>query len=661
MEPGNIVEYIENQKIVCAVILEIKKQRLRLLTEGNREVNLAASRLSHKSKDRLNLTTGRGKLVSSLKKIAALRQSLMNEVDIKAIWDVLHTEEEWIDLDTMTDFSFSPPLTPDHGSAVVRAFFKNRIYFKFDHHRFLPYSDTQVEENIAQIRRAAHEKQIINAGGDWLKHANGGSAQRPLSDDTREYIDILQSHYLFEKESPHYHIGKEMLSRAGLNSELNIPQFLIKLGVWEKDENVDLLRHDIPTSFPEQVMQQADRIESPSEGTRLTENRRDLTGLPIMTIDGPQTLDFDDALSLEKIDSTYRLGVHIVDVGQYIPRGDLVDQEAQKRGSSIYMPDKTLSMLPPRLAEDICSLKAGCGRPAITLFISLDRFAKVIDYEILPSLITVTHRLTYAQADEMAKTDEKMKALFELANHLRTKRLKSGAVHINLPELNVELKENREVVINRTDRENPGRLIVSEMMILANGLMAKFLGENDMPAIFRAQPEPKNRLIKDDGGTLFQNWMQRRHLSRVVLGPSPEPHSGLGLPAYVTATSPIRKYFDLVTQRQIRAVLGMEKPYTKKEILFIIHTLEEFSRRVGQIQFARQRYWMLKFIEGQVGQKEEAIVLEKRRDFYVVLLIRYMLECKLSQPAVTSLKPQDIVHVSIQHANARNDALSVYL
>jgi len=661
MEPGNIVEYIENQKIVCSVILEIKKQRLRLLTEGNREVNLAATRLSCKSKDRLNLTSGRDKLVGSLKTIAARRKTLMNEIDIKALWDVLHTEGEWIDLDTMTAFAFSPPLTPDHGAAVVRAFFRNRIYFKFDHHRFLPYSDMQVEENIAQIRKAAHEKQIINAGGDWLKLASSGSVQQPLSDDTREYIDILQSHFLFEKESPHYRIGREMLSRAGLNAELNIPQLLIKLGVWEKDENIDLLRHDIPTSFPEQVTQQADQVESLGEGIHLSENRRDLTGLPIMTIDGPQTLDFDDALSLEKIDSVHRLGVHIVDVGQYIPRGDLIDQEAQKRGSSIYMPDKTLSMLPPRLAEDLCSLKAGCERPAITLFISLDRFAKIIDYEVLPSLITVTHRLTYSKADEMARTDDKMKALFELANHLRTKRLKSGALHINLPEINIELKENKEVVINRTDRENPGRLIVSEMMILANGLMARFLGENDMPAIFRAQPEPKNRLIKDDGGTLFQNWMQRRHLSRVVLGPSPEPHSGLGLPAYVTATSPIRKYFDLVTQRQIRAVLGMEKPYTKKEILFIIHTLEESSRRVGQIQFARQRYWMLKFIEGQVGQQEEAIVLEKRRDFYVVLLIRYMLECKLSQPAVTSLKPKDIVHVTIQHANARNDALSVYL
>ncbi len=658
MEPGNIVEYIENQKIVCSVILDIKKQRLRLLTEGNREVNLAATRLSHKSKDRLALTIGRDKLVGSLKKNAALRKSLMNKIDIKALWDVLHTEAEWIDLDTMTAFSFSPPITPDHGAAVVRAFFNNRLYFKFDHNRFLPYSEIQVERNLAQIRKAEHEKKVIKAGSDWLRHAMSGSDPQPLSDDTREYIDIVQSYYLFETESPHYRLGKDMLSHAGLNADVNIPQFLIKLGVWEKDENVDLLRHEIPTSFPDEVIHQA---ESFSEGISSNGNRRDLTELPLMTIDGPQTLDFDDALSFEKTGNTYRLGVHIVDVGQSVPRGGIVDQEALRRGSSIYMPDKNISMLPPRLAEDLCSLKTGSERPAISLFISLDRFGGIIDHEIFPSLINVTHRLTYSQADEMAKTDEKIKILQEFAGVFQEKRLKSGAVNINLPEIYTELNDSKEVVIHRTDRETPGRMIVSEMMILANGLMAGFLGDNDMPAIFRAQPEPKNRLIKEDGGTLFQNWMQRRHLSRVVLGMKPEPHSGLGLSAYVTATSPIRKYFDLVTQRQIRAVLGMEKPYTKKEIMFIIHTLEEPLRNVAKIQFARQRYWLLKFMEGQIGKKEGAIVLEKRRDTTIVLLVKYMIECRLSQPAVTTLKPQDIVQVTIQYANARNDALSVYM
>ena len=142
----------------------------------------------------------------------------------------------------------------------------------------------------------------------------------------------------------------------------------------------------------------------------------------------------------------------------------------------------------------------------------------------------------------------------------------AGAVQIIVPEINVWVNDDRKVSVNKINRESPGRMLVSEIMILANWLMAKFLAENGMPAIFRSQPDPRERLYRGDEGTLFQNWMQRRYLSRFVLDHTSSKHSGLGLDAYVTATSPIRKYFDLTTQRQLRALLGLEQPYTADEI-----------------------------------------------------------------------------------------------
>ena len=131
MESGSIVEFIDHQKIMCAVILEVKNSRLRLLTENNREVKLSVSRLLHKDKVRLDLSLGRDQMVHALKGVVSKRKELLNQVDIKDLWEVLNAEQVWIDLATMTAFCFPGSPCGDHESAVLRAFFDDRLYFKF--------------------------------------------------------------------------------------------------------------------------------------------------------------------------------------------------------------------------------------------------------------------------------------------------------------------------------------------------------------------------------------------------------------------------------------------------------------------------------------------------------------------------------------------------
>ena len=191
--------------------------------------------------------------------------------------------------------------------------------------------------------------------------------------------------------------------------------------------------------------------------------------------------------------------------------------------------------------------------------------------------------------------------------------------------------------------------------------MARFLKTHGLPAIFRSQPEPRNRLYDGNDGTLFQNWMQRRLLSRFVLDAQPGKHSGLGLEAYITATSPIRKYGDLVTQRQIRSVFGFERPYSVEQIENIIGMLEQPMGIVSRVQHRRLSYWVLKYLEGQTGQKLEAIVLMKRRNSYQVLIPDYLIECDLPISGHLALKPEDVIEISIQNVNARREILSIQL
>ncbi len=659
MKNGTIVEYIDQQRILCAVILDMTDQRVHLLNENSIEVNQKISRLSHASQNRLKMNQGRVKLVASLKETALLRKTLSEQIDIRELWEVLNPMEEWVDLSTMAGLCFPKNPTDDHEAAVIRACFENRIYFKFNQDSFFPYSEQQVEKNIAKEKEKERRNFLINSGGEWLRNVLDGSVDQTI-EDTGHFIEILKSYYLFGKESPHYSLGRAMLAKAGMENSEKIFEVMVKIGEWNSDQNVELKRYDVSESFPESVLKAADAVSGDFGLASFEPSRINLITLPLMTIDGQGTLDFDDALSIEPEGSYYRVGVHISDVCAHVKKGDSIDQEIINRGTSIYMPDMKIPMMPTHLAEDVCSLKAGEIRPAISVFFKVSRFAEVFDYEVVPSMIKVSRQLTYHDVDAMVDSDESIWTLHEIACNFNKKRVSNGAVIISIPETSIRVFDNHEISVRRLDRESPGRMLVAEMMIMANWLMAKFLAKNKMPAVFRAQPDPKARLYNQKKeATLFQNWMQRRMLNRAIISSAPGHHSGLGLSKYVTATSPIRKYYDLVTQRQIRGCFGMEQPYTAEEIDQMIQFLRHPLMNAGQVQMRRNRYWLLKFLEKKIGSQEEAIVLDSRRDKYTILLTAYLTECKLMASGNWNLKPQDLVRVTISHVDARRDVLTV--
>ncbi|MFO7713263.1 ribonuclease catalytic domain-containing protein [Desulfosarcina sp.] len=660
MESGDIVEYIDDQKTICAVVLEGGNQRLRLLTEHNREVKMAAQRLSHRGSARLNLALGRNQLVQSLRELSLKRSAIADEIETELLWEILNQEQTWIDLKTMTGLCFPTDADDDHQAGVIRALFKSRRYFKFRPDRFLPHTEEQVAALIASEEKTARQDNLIDAAATWIQSVRSGSTVEAPARH-QEITEIIKSFYLFDKESPHCDTARAIMKKADLTSTEALFNHLVAVGEWTPDENVDLLRFKIPTDFSQPVIESAQSIPAETAGLFEGTSRVDLTHLNTITIDGQATLDFDDALSIETRDDHFLVGIHISDVAEHIKKGDLLDREARSRGSSIYLPDNRISMTPPLLAENRLSLKRDLIRPAISTMVKISLSGEIISYDIFASIIRVDHQLSYYEANISAEESTAIATLFDIASRFREKRLSQGAIQITIPEINVWLDESGIPVVNRVNRESPGRILIAEMMILSNWLSARFLVENNTPTIFRSQPKPKDRILKNGTGTLFQNWMQRKLLNRFVLLPGPEHHCGLGLDAYVTATSPIRKYFDLVTQRQLRAVLGLEKPYSEMEIKEIIGQLAQPMADVGRVQFRRNRYWLLKHLERRIGEKEEAIVLQRRRNMYTILLKAYMIECPLPQSSGINLKPEDLVQVTIQHVNARNNILSVFM
>lgn len=657
MKIGSIVEYIDQQKIISAVILSEKKGKLRLLNENSREVNFSEKRLSHISQDTIDTEQSRVSLVNHLKQITNHRKKLSESIDIKDLWEILHEEPEEIDIPAMTLFCFDPPLTADHEAAVIRAFFKDRLYFKFNRLVFLPYTQEQVALRQRQILEAKRREDLVLKGSAWLTRLQ--QSRTGSTDPMPEVVKVLKDYYLFGNDADMSALAKQMLKKAGLSVVDQLFGLFVKAGIWDVDENIDLLSMQIPTEFTGEVMATADRLRKTAPLVLDDPRRKDLTALPLITIDGQSTQDYDDAISLETTENGYRLGIHIVDVGAHIKSGDPVDLAARYRASSIYMPDDKLPMIPPSLSEDLCSLKEEQVRPGISTLVQMNRFFEILDYDIVPSIIKVHQQMSYSEANLLNGKNDPITSLYKMATLLREKRLKAGAVQITLPEVNVWLDEHREIHYAKVDRENPSRMLVSEMMILANSLMAEFLNANGMPAVFRAQAPPKQRIFNGIETQLMPNFMQRKHLSRAMINTRAEPHSGLGVKAYVTATSPIRRYHDLLTQRQLKAILGLGQPYTIQELEDILQVTSIPMANTGRIQAARKRYWLIKYLEGMRGNSYEGLVLDCHRDYYNILLKEFMLEARLPSSGF-KLKHGDLIQVTIQHADARRNQLTLF-
>jgi len=192
MENGTIVEYIDQQQIFCAVVVEYNDPRVRLLNENNREVNQKVNRLSHISRIILRMNGGRDKLIATIKETAVRRKSLSEIIDIRELWEVLSPMGEWVDLSTMTALCFPNNATGDHEAAVIRACFNNRIYFKFNQDSFFPHSAADVEKNINREKEQELKNQLIEEGGDWLKKVLAGIETDPAKDNAF-LIEILKS------------------------------------------------------------------------------------------------------------------------------------------------------------------------------------------------------------------------------------------------------------------------------------------------------------------------------------------------------------------------------------------------------------------------------------------------------------------------------------
>jgi ribonuclease R len=373
------------------------------------------------------------------------------------------------------------------------------------------------------------------------------------------------------------------------------------------DTGIEILsaikNHNLPVDFPAEVKAAAEAVPDAITEQEL-DGRRDLRERIMVTIDGEDAKDLDDAVSVEKLaDGCYQLGVHIADVSYYVTEDSILDREALERGTSVYLVDRVLPMLPRRLSNGICSLNAGVDRLAMTCEMKLSPDGQVLSYEIFPSVIHVTRRLTYTSVRKiLAEQDEALSQEYaDLVPHLhdmerlckilRGRRMRRGAIDFDFPEIKVKLDEAGHPVEIVKRVRTIAESVVEEFMLVANETVAEHMERNKLPFIYRVHEEPEqdkiaklNVLLHNFGQTIatagdvkplqlqqvltkIAGQPEERIISTVMLRSLKQAryeaenlgHFGLAAKYYTHFTSPIRRYPDLIVHRLLRETLPTNK------------------------------------------------------------------------------------------------------
>ena len=436
---------------------------------------------------------------------------------------------------------------------------------------------------------------------------------------------------------------------------------MIRLGEWTQDQNIEILANQTPTVFSDEVLQEAQSAGERVAAVLEESDRIDLTDWECHSIDDPDTTEIDDALCWRTSDTGFELGIHIADASSLLdPALEILEKEIRYRATSVYLPDFKVRMVPENLSDDALSLKAGVVRPAFTFLAQVDAKGKLLSARMTPSKISVTERLDYDQADAKVESgDEYWTQFADIAKGLKQQREDNGAVNLPFPRMNVEIRDGKTFLVP-DERGSIAQTIVSELMILANRMAAEYLTEHKLPAIYRSQKAPDPPIESRSEWKPHHLYEARRSFSRSAQGFEPMPHSGLGLDCYVQSTSPIRRYRDLIHQRQIKHHLrNNEALYTLEQLEEVLAITSTPVSQAEKMERNRKSYYLHKLLNAQRGEEVEAVILAANGERYTLQLVDSLREVDVPQGGDALRALGEVVRVKILSVYPRDRVLKV--
>ncbi len=347
-----------------------------------------------------------------------------------------------------------------------------------------------------------------------------------------------------------------------------------------------------------------DIINNYRQAIKLNSSVKDLTYLKTYTIDDTQTFEIDDAISLEKLSHQYKLWIHIASPTSYFEYQSAIDKKARKLISTIYLSNNTHYMLPKTLINNVFSLSDHQKRESLSLGVILNEDGSVASKEIVQSIIKVDFNLNYTEADELIdyapKEEEDLSIISSILQSRKSWRKKSGAMEIleSFGKIIVEDNKPSLKIIDPT----LSRQLISEAMILYGYLISNFTKVNKIPVPYRVQ-ERIDKIIKnniqDMENNFLLNFLLKKTMGKSYYSINPMPHTSLGLTSYLHATSPIRRYADLVVNYQLNRYLNNKELISKEEVEQMTHEINNITRQNTMRYREDQKFWLKKWFNNK--------------------------------------------------------------
>ena len=414
--------------------------------------------------------------------------------------------------------------------------------------------------------------------------------------------------------------------------------------------------YDMPVEFPEKVLNQAERVGKDVSEADMA-GRMDLRDWQMVTIDGEDAKDLDDAVSLTEVENGWKLGVHIADVTNYVQEKSALDREALKRGTSVYLADRVIPMLPHKLSNGICSLNAGENRLALSCIMTVDKKGEIVDHVIAETVIRVDQRMSYtsvakileAQDEQERQKYEKLVPMFEqmaeVSGLLRERRKKRGAIDFDFPETKMILDEQGRPVELKPYERNVATKMIEDFMLAANETVAEEYFWREIPFLYRTHEAPEEDKVKKLS-TFINNFGYHIHMgneirpkeiqkllekvegtpqealiSRLALRsmkqarytPENAGHFGLAAQYYTHFTSPIRRYPDLqihrIIKENLRGRLSDDRMAHYEKILQEVATQSsEMERRAEEAERESVKLKKVEYMQDRIGEEFEGVI-----------------------------------------------------
>ena len=588
-------------------------------------------------------------------------QPYLDPTSLEVAWELLVEGGETVTPAQMAQLLFSEQ-NPTLCYAAHTLLAEDKVYFKKKGTVYEPRSATQVEEIKHQLEV---EKQRLREKEEFFTRLQQVLAGKPVewSQTDHSRIEAVERFALDPEQGAR---AQEILELAGRSQTPQAAfELLVDLGLWTQHENLFLRRSSYPINFPPKVLEVAQHrlLSSPTDPDS---ERLDLTHLKVYTVDDESTKEIDDGLSVEDLgEGKSRLWIHIADPTRLVVPGDELDLEARRRSTSLYLPTGMIPMFPQELATGPMSLVQGQVCATLSFGVVLNDAGAVEDYSIHASQIKPTYRLTYDDVDEILElgieAEPEIAQVAAWAKRRQEWRRSQGSISIHMPESSIKVKSDDKIDIELLN-DSLARQLVAEMMILAGEVAGRYCQDHHLPVPFRGQPQPdlpsEEDLLRLPAGPV-RFCALRRCMPRSEIAVTPSPHAGLGLSIYTQATSPIRRYTDLLTHFQLKAHLrGDSLPFSREEMQEILYSVAASAYEATLVERQTNRYWGLEYLRRHSDQAWQVLVLRwLREDERLALILLEDLGLELPHRFERSVALGDRLEVQVSYADPRRDEI----